>query len=218
MTCTSNAHTLLSLSFCFAADAGCSNGFISLRNLKRKSLPLALITDFNRLNIVPTLQFPKSGKIVKFTFSGQFLPLTGSNSRELYPEIQVWRLSQNKSDPQSSGDNYIKLASIGNQTAPRFSGYINVYEFVLETPLPVEEGDVLGYYQPPSSSSLMGLVAVNNERTDNYYLFGQNPDVFTLSSKFVGKSTRAPLISFEYCEFALLTLLRLHCTTLMQLS
>ena len=140
---------------------------------------------------------------MKFTFSGQFLPLTGSNSRELYPEIQVWRLSQNESDPQSSGDTYVKLASIGNQTAPRFSGYINVYEYVLETPWPVEEGDVLGYYQPPSSASLMGLVAVNDERTDNYYLFGQNPDVFTLSSKFVGKSTRTPLISFEYCEFCI---------------
>ena len=191
----------LSYLFLLAVDPGCTDGFVSLNDLRSKSLPLAFTTDFNTLNIVPSLKFSKSGNISKFVFGGRFL--TMANSRQLYPEIQVWRLSKNESDPQSNTDNYIRVTLIGNETAPTFSGRINVYEFIFDTPFSVQEGDVLGYYQPPSSSSLMGLVAVDDGRTDSYYLFGQNPSEVTLSSRAVGKSTRTPLISFEYGESSL---------------
>ena len=144
--------------------------------------------------------FPKSGNISKFLFSGYFLP--ASDARQLYPQIQIWRLSKNESDPQLISYNYIRVYSIGNDTAPTFSGRINVYEFILETPWCVEDEDVLGYYQPPSLASLMRLVAVDDGKTESYNLIGQNPSDVTLSSTAVGKSTRTPLISFEYGELA----------------
>ena len=128
--------------------------------------------------------------------------MAGAESKELYPEISVWRLSKSHNATLSSnGDTYVKVASITNSTTPKFSGRINVYEF--ETQLYVEEGDVLGYYQPPSSESLIALVAVNDGRTESHFLFGQNPSVISFSNKAVGKSTRAPLISFEYGETSL---------------
>ena len=58
--------------------------------------------------------------------------------------------------------------------------------------------DTQGYYQPPSSVSVMGLVAVNDGMRESYFLYGQNPDEFTLSDGAVGKYTRTPLINFEY--------------------
>ena len=170
-------------------------------DLESKSLQLALVTDYNTINIVPSLKFDRSGYIRKFVFSGRFLDLTGSDSRQLYPEIQVWRLKSNTSDSHTV-DTYMKVASIGNETAPSFTGRINVYEFKVETELYVEEGDVLGYYQPPSSVSIMGLVTVNDGMRESYFLYGQNPDEFTLSDGAVGKYTRTPLINFEYGELS----------------
>ena len=170
-------------------------------DLESKSLQLALVTDYNTINIVPSLKFDRSGYIRKFVFSGRFLDLTGSDSRQLYPEIQVWRLKSNTSDSHTV-DTYTKVASIGNETAPSFTGRINVYEFKVETELYVEESDVLGYYQPPSSVSVMGLVAVNDGMRESYFLYGQNPDEFTLSDGAVGKYTRIPLINFEYGELS----------------
>ena len=77
-----------------------------------------------------------------------------------------------------------------------------MYEFKVETELYVEEGDVLGYYQPPSSVSIMGLVTVSDGMRESYFLYGQNPDEFTLSDGAVGKYTRSPLINFEYGELS----------------
>ena len=157
----------------------------------RKSLPLALVTHYNVLYIVPDMIFPQTGNITKFFFSGHHLKLLGSNSLEFYPEIQVWRLQD------SGGDTYTKVGAVGYETAPIFSRQVNVYEYVPEIPLYIQEGDVIGYYQPPSSKSLMGLVSIEDERSDGHYLFGQNPDSIVLSSPAVAHSKRTPLINFE---------------------
>ena len=61
---------------------------------------------------------------------------------------------------------------------------------------------MLGYYQPPLSVSIMGLVAVNDGMRESYFLYGQNPDEFTLSDGAVGKYTQTPLINFEYGELS----------------
>ena len=165
----------------------------------RKSLSLALVTVYNTLYVVPDMKFPETGNVTKILFSGQYLDTTGSNSRQYYPEIHIWRLQDNSGG--LGGDTYRKVGKIGYRIAPVFSEQVNVYQYKLEIPLSVQEGDVLGYYQPPSSESLMGLVSIEDRGQENYFLYGQNPDTITLSSPTVGKSMRTPLINFQYGEF-----------------
>lgn len=179
----------------FTDDEGCTNGFISHDNLVRKSLQLALDTSYNMLYIVPDMKFTRTGNVTRILFSGKFLDNTGDEaSRTHYPEIQVWRL-------QNSSDNYRKVNTIGYTVAPKFSGDVNVYEFKLNTSLFVQKGDVLGYYQPPSSESVMGLVSIENRGPYNYFLFGLNPESVTLSSPYVGRFKRTPLVKFIYGKF-----------------
>ena len=183
--------------FLFLSTAeGCTDGFISYSNLVRKAFSLALITDYNLLHVIPDMKFPRTGNITRIFFSGIFLDPTVSNTRQYYPEIQVWRLQNG-----TSGDMYMKVGAIGYVTAPTFSQWINVYEYTMEIPLFVQEGDVLGYYQPPSSESLMGLVSVEGKGSGDYFLYGQNPDSVVLSSPAVGRYMRTPLINFEYGKF-----------------
>ena len=166
---------------------------MSRNDLVRKSLSLALTTQYNTQCVVPDMRLPWSGNLTKLIFSGKFLATTGSNTRTFYPEIQIWRLRED-----SNGDTYDKIESVGYSTVPEFSGDVNVYQYTFEIPLPVQEGDVLGYYQPPSSDSLMGVVSIEDRGPQNYCLFNYNPDTITLSRSIVGKSTRTPLINFEY--------------------
>ena len=186
--------------YLLTADGGCTDGFISHDDLVRKSLKLALSTDYNMLYVVPDVSFPKNGNVTKFIFSGHYLESVGSNTRNFYPEIQVWR--RNSTTSQRIEDStFVKVTSIGYNVQPAFTGYVNVYEYELSPPIAVKEGDVLGYYQPPSSDSLMGLVAVEDRLgPEAYYLFGYNPDQIELSSPTVGKLYRTPLISFEIGE------------------
>ena len=116
-----------------------------------RALSLALITDYNLLHIIPELKFPQTGNITKITFSGEFLDPTVSNTRQYYPELQVWRLQNGTSDT------YVKVGAVGYVTPPTFSQWVNVYEYTMKTSLSVQEGDVFGYYQPPSVTiSCMG--------------------------------------------------------------
>ena len=182
----------------FTGDEGCTNGFISHNNLVRKSLQLALETSYNMLYIVPDMKFPRSGNITKILFSGVFLDTTGSDTRTQYPELQVWQLQ----NPSDSGDTYRKIDAIGYTIAPEFSKHVNVYEFKLNSSLFVQKGDILGYYQPPSSDSVMGLVSIEDRGPYNYFLFGQNPNTVTLSSPYLGKCKRTPLVNFVYGELS----------------
>ena len=174
---------------------------MSYSELVSNSLKLSLVTEYNKLYIIPDMRFTQTGNISKFIFSGQYLELVGSNSRQFYPEIQVWRRLQNGTNSQSTEEKFVKVYAVGYEREPIFSGEINVYLYELKTPLEVEEGDVFGYYQPPSSDSLMGLVAVDNQLgPEAYYLLGSNPDTIELTSSAVGKLRRTPLINFEYGE------------------
>ena len=157
------------------------------------------------------MQFPRRGNVTKFVFSGHYLELTGSNTRDLFPEIQVWRQDRDGNHDDGGDISYVKISSVGYNATPSFSQHANVYEYVLESPLAVQEGDILGYYQPPSSDSLMGLVSVENlGQGISYFLFGQNVDRIALSSSAVGKYTRTPLISFEYGESSVIMMLYIY--------
>ena len=156
-------------------------------DLARKSLSLALSTNFNYLCVVPDMQFPRDGLLSKVSYAGQYVQSRVSDNI-LYPEIQIWQAQ--------GSNNYKKVASF--PTAPHFTSHVNVYELDFDPPLPVSEGYVVGYYQPQSSESMLGLVSVQDSGPENYCIFGQNRDNLSTQSFFVAAFSRMPLITFEY--------------------
>lgn len=64
-------------------------------------------------------------------------------NRVNYPEVQIWR---------PTGDStYQKLN--GTTIIPAAERRSRIYEFIVDPPLPVQQGDVLGVFQPPQDNS-----------------------------------------------------------------
>ena len=165
-------------------------------DLTRKSLTLSLSTDLilNFACVVPDLQFPRDGLLSKLSFVGQFLQSPPPDNT-LYPELQIWRVQGG-----SNNDTYVRVTATGTSSAPQFTGHLNVYDLRLDPPVEVKEGYVLGYYQPPSLLSRLGLVTIQDKGPENYCVFGQNPATLFTQSNTVSSFTHTPLVSFEYGE------------------
>ena len=163
-------------------------------DLVRKSLTLALspILEFNSTCVVPDIQFPRDGLLSKLAFVGEFLQ--SSSDRELYPELQIWRVQE------GSNDTYVKVNTTGTTSVPQFTDHLNVYELTLDPPVEVKEGYVLGYYQPHSTDSRLGLASIQDKGSESYCVSGQSPDTFSTQSTKVGSVIRTPLVTFEYGE------------------
>ena len=91
--------------------------------------------------IVPQTTFTCNGSILSWTFGAQWL----GNTPEL-TELQIWR---------SSGDgSYTKVGSTTIMTEESTTG---LYLYPLSSPLPFQAGDILGFFQPATSTCQVGL-------------------------------------------------------------
>ena len=134
---------------CGQAD-DCTSGFMSLERIHAVIEDLSshnnLVTDYNDLNtqaIIPGTSFTCSGNIVSWIFGTVWVGNTAS-----FTELQIWR---------SSGDgSYTKVGSttidVTEESATR------LYKYPLNSPLPFQAGDILGYYQPRRSRSQLRLM------------------------------------------------------------
>ena len=91
---------------------------------------------------------------MRLTFAAQY-----RESATQYPELQVWR---------NMTGTFVKVGNTGNME-PVQTAYLNVYEYVLDPPLPVLAGDVLGIYQPPENESRVHLTFLRNTGPVNWY-------------------------------------------------
>ena len=85
--------------------------------------------------------FTCNGSILSWTFGasweGNTLALT---------ELQIWR---------SSGDG--SYTKVGNTTIMTEESVTGFYQYPLSSPLPFQAGDILGFFQPATSTSQLGL-------------------------------------------------------------
>ena len=103
------------------------------------------LTQFNAHDsqaIVPGMNFKCSGSISSWTFGAGW---HRSGNNESYTELQIWRSSGNGS--------YSKVGSTTIITEEN----TKLYEYPLSSPLPFQEGDILGYYLPSRSRSRLRL-------------------------------------------------------------
>ena len=117
-----------------------------------------LIGDFaytySQQTIIPDINFTTSGSVVRLTFAAQY-----RESATQYPELQVWR---------NMTGTFVKVGNTSNME-PVQTAYLNVYEYVLDPPLPVLAGDVLGIYQPPENESRVHLTFLEDTGPVNWY-------------------------------------------------
>ena len=106
--------------------------------------------------IIPDTTFTRNGSVMRWTFAAQY-----NASATQYPELQVWR--------ETTTGTYVKVGNTSNME-PAQTAYLNVYECVLDPPLQVLAGDVLGIYQPSYRNSRIHLSFLRNSDFVNWYI------------------------------------------------
>ena len=137
---------------------------------------------YDRQSIIPNTTFTRNGSVVRWIFAAQYRA-----SATQYPKLQVWR--------ENTAGTYVKVGSTGNME-PAQTAYLNVFEYVLDSPLQVLAGDVLGIYQPSSANSRIQLLFLENSSYVNWYTTAATP----LNSFVVAGSqtTVLPLVTVSF--------------------
>ena len=176
--------------FLLGVSAGnCTQGFITRERLADKALLIGNFVDPN-LNqngiqlIMPGMTFTSSGSVVRWTFAAQYRA-----SATQYPELQVWR--------ENTTGTYVKIGNTSNME-PNQTAYLNVYEYVLDPPLQVLAGDVLGIYLPSSSSSRIHLSSMSDSNQVNWHITGPEPqESFMVTGSQTNNVLPLVAVSFE---------------------
>ena len=130
------------------------------------------------------MTFTSTGSVVRWTFVARYRA-----SATQYPELQVWR--------ENTTGTYVKVGSTGNME-PAQTAYLNVYEYVLDTPLQVLAGDMLGIYQPSYRNSRVQLSFLSDSNHVNWYNFSSRPqDTFMVASSLINNMLPLVTVSFE---------------------
>ena len=165
-----------------AADAdGCAAGFIDLTVLRYKS---ALIENFveayGEQRTIPSLNFTIDGSILKVMFAARDLGM--SEQRTQYPELLIQRPVRGMSST------FVTIATI-NMRQPSQTGFLNVYEYILDQPASFQAEDVLAIHQPSEDSSRLALSFIADAGPENI--------VINISDSSTSTINDLPLISVE---------------------
>ena len=176
---------MLCCAICLGSAENCTQGFVTRERLADEAL---LIGDFaymyGRQLIIPNMTFTSSGSVVRWTFAAQY-----NASATQYPELQVWR--------ENTTGRYVKVGSTVNME-PIQTAYLNVYEYVLDPPLQVLAGDVLGIYQPSSIISRVQLLFLSDSNHVNWYTEVSRPqDSFMVAGSQTNNAIPLVTVSFD---------------------
>ena len=164
----------------------CTEGFITREQLADEALLIGEFADTNQESqqlIIPGMTFTSSGSVVRWTFAAQY-----SASATQYPELQVWR--------ENITGTYVRVGSTVNMD-PIQTAYLNVYEYVLDPPLQVLAGDVLGIYQPSSRNGRVHLLFLSDSSHVNWYTEVSRPqDSFMVAGS--KESSVLPLVAVSF--------------------
>ena len=178
--------------FCYVVFLGgnaesCTEGFITREQLADAAFLIGDFADPNQDNqqlIIPNMTFTRSGSVVRWTFAARY-----NASATQYPELQVWR--------ENTTGTYVKVESVGNME-PAQTAYLNVYEYVLDPPLQVLVGDVLGIYQPSFENSRVQLLFLSDSNHVNWYNFSPRPrNSFMVAGSPINNVLPLVTVSFE---------------------
>ena len=163
----------------------CTEGFITRERLADIAFFIPnFVYMYSHQLIIPNMTFTSSGSILSWTFAAQY-----NASATQYPELQVWR--------ENTTGTYMKVGSTVNME-PTQTAYLNVYEYVLDPPLQVLAGDVLGIHQPSSRDSRIHLLFLTDSNHVNWYTSAPNPqDSFVVADSQTNNVLPLVALSFE---------------------
>jgi len=177
---------MLCCAICLGENAeNCTQGFVTRERLADEAF---FIRDFTYMYgqqlIIPNMTFTSSRSVVRWTFAARFRA-----SATQYPELQVWR--------ENTTGRYVKVGSTDNME-PIQTAYLNVYEYVLDPPLQVLAGDLLGIHQPSSRNSRVQLLFVSDSNHVNWYTEVSTPqDSFMVNGSLTHNVLPLVAVSFE---------------------
>lgn len=173
---------------------GCTQGFIDRDTLLSKAAILSgngsdLAYREATQRIFPSLTLPCSGVILQVTMAALYRGVGGLNR---FPEVQIWRWV--------SDDRWRKVAGVREQAGLSPTGELNVYSYSLEElqpPMAFQSGDVLGLYQPYSSSSTLKVYLQRDSGGPAYYKTAQASPSTELDTDAVGvySNSHLPLVT-----------------------
>ena len=147
-------------------ESQCTSGFVTLDTLRG----LGQVTGGNRKNrdqqqrIIPSINFTCSGSITKWIVAAKW---ENGGGHTYFPELQIWRAGT------------FSYRKIGSSTLSATSeNQSNVYEHIPSSPLPFQEGDFLGIFQPDKDTSRLRIYYIDKIGPINYYY---DPDSFNLN-------------------------------------
>ena len=199
-------HVCILMSYGFTPCTGepqCTNGFMNLDTLRE----LGRVTGGTLENrnqqqrIIPSIAFRCNGSITKWIVAARW---GGGGGRTYYPELQIWRAN-------STTGSYHKIsASTLSATTDNAN---NVYEHTPSSPLPFQEGDFLGIFQPDRSTSRLRVYYIDNVGPPNYYYDPNDLDLnvdtppigpFRITSSTSTQNDQ-PLVAVEISRFCHVT-------------
>ena len=192
----------ITIRFRTIGEAQCTNGFVSLDTLRE----LGKVTGGNRKNrdqqqrIIPSISFTCSGSITKWIVAAKW---ENGGGHTYFPELQIWR----------PGTILHRKVGASTLSAASENGS-NVYEYVPSSPLPFQEGDFLGIFQPDKDTSRLRAYYVDKIGPPNYYYDPDslNQDVNTpptglfLVTSSTQNQADQPLVAVEISKLSLIFL------------
>ena len=144
--------TIISVNFYFTfvlTDGYCVSSSVNATLIQQNALLIQTSQEIRDRSqyIYPEMRFTCNGTITKWIYGGVHQP-----SGTMLPELQIWR--------QLGTGNYNKIGS--SLVTANTSIGTNLYEFIPQTPLEFQEGDIFGVHIPRSSNSILYLYEQDN--------------------------------------------------------
>ena len=133
----------------------CTQGFPTMFQLDKAVGATDLSSQFARQVLVPHINFTCNGLITKWIFGAVW-----RGNSLAYTEFQIWRKTC------GTCSTYTK---VGRTTVTVGGSNNSIYEYVVDPPLAVQNGDVFGYFQPYSNSTQLDLYLEDSNRIVTYY-------------------------------------------------
>ena len=163
---------------------GCSCGFMSVERM-RLLLELDRMSELMEIEgqqqITPEMRFTCDGIITKLILGVE----VQDDESKIFPEIQVWRKSNNTTYRRING------TGISILTANRGS---NRRMFVYDTSIPIKSEDILGVFGPQSHDSRFVVLSEETDSPTNYIMSTGNSRNTPYNSLNIQSSLAPPLL------------------------
>ena len=190
--------TIISVNFYFTfvlTDGYCVSSSVNATLIQQNALLIQTSQEIQDRSqyIYPEMRFTCNGTITKWIYGGVQQP-----SGTMLPELQIWR--------QLDTDNYNKIGS-SLVTADTSIG-TNLYEFIPQTTLEFQEGDIFGVYIPRKvGNNNLHSLSLNEQKESGplnlrVSTSGKNDSpLSTITGRLTTDENDFPLVTVELCKY-----------------